>query len=184
MKISSAHAPYIGNKVAVDLTKSGMVTMTRGVESVADVAKNLVTKDIKKEAALEERVNELIDENEEQIEFYLADEKQLFWMFKKKLAAEYGVILDHEERFSQLAHDILDELYEEDLINYDVSDNMVRNIIFDAIDGYLKTRYEIEEVVIEKMSHYKRKLIPGSDEYDIMFNKLFEQELVARGMAQ
>lgn len=183
MRIALPHAPYIAQKIAIDLNRSEMVKMTKGIDAIVHVAQKLIEEDIKKDYALEAKVNELLQENEEQIEFYLADEKQLFWMMKKKLAPKFGVILGYEERFSDLAHKILDELYEEDLMMYDVAENMIKNVIYDSIDSYIKVRSEIENRVIDRMDHYKRKLIPGTEEYDIVFTKLFEEELRARGMA-
>ncbi len=183
MKVSLSHVKHIANKIAVDLNKSGVVTLTRGLEAVAAEAEKHITENVKKEIALEERVNEIVDENEEQIDFYLADERQLFFMIKKKLADEYGVILNYEERFSDLAHTILDNLYEEDLISYDVNENRVKNIIYDAITGFVADTNEIESAVIDKLRTYKRKLIPGTDEYEILFDKHYQEELQKRGMA-
>ncbi len=183
MRISPTHAPHVANKIAIDLSNSGIVTLTRGVEAVADQANEIILADLKKESALEEKVRELMSENEDDIDFYQADEKQLFWMIKKKMAKEFDVILSYEDRYSNVAHDILDQLYEEDLIHYDVSENQVKNIIFDAIDTYVKSFSDIEDSVFEKIKGYKRKLIPGSEEYDIVFDKLYSEELAKRGMA-
>jgi len=104
-------------------------------------------------------------------------------MIKKKLAEEYGVILSYEERFSDLAHKILDELYEEDLIHYDVSENRIKNVIYDAMTGYIADTSEVESAVIDTINSYKRKVIPGTDEYEILFEKLYKEELQKRGMA-
>ena len=182
MKVSLSQAKHIANKIAVDLNRSGVVTMTHGVEAVAAEAEKHLIANIKKEEALEERVNEIVDENEEQIDFYLADERQLFFMIKKKLAPEFGVILSYEERFSDLAHTILDNLYEEDLIHYDVSENKIKNVIFDAITGFVADNSEIESAVIDKLRSYKRQLIPGTDEYEILYEKHYQEELQKRGM--
>ncbi len=183
MKVTLSHVPHISNKIAIDLNKSGLVMMTSGLEAVAKEAEKLLVTSVKQEAALEERVNEIVDANEEQIDFYLADERQLFWMIKKKLADEYGVILSYEERFSDLAHKILDALYEEDLINYDVSENRIKNIIYDAMTSFIADNSEIEQRVIDKIKSYKRELIPGTDEYNILYEKLYYEELQKKGMA-
>ncbi|HLD23083.1 MAG TPA: DUF507 family protein, partial [Sulfuricurvum sp.] len=135
MKVSLTHVPHIATRIAVDLSRSGLVTMTKGLESTAKEAENILSANIRKEMALEEKVKEIVNANEEQIDFYLADERQLFFMIKKKLAPESGVVLSYEDRYSDIAHQILDVLYEEDLINYDVSENRVKNIIYDAITG-------------------------------------------------
>ncbi len=183
MKITLNHVPHLASKVAVDLNKSGMVMMTSGLERVAAEAQKIIEKSVKKEIALEARVNSIVTDNEAEIDFYLADERQLFFMIKKKLAEEYGVILSYEDRYSDLAHQILDALYEEDLINYDVSENRIKNVIFDSMTGYIADTGEIEQAVSERLRSYKRQLIPGTDEYDIMHEKLYKEELTRRGMA-
>ncbi len=182
MKISLKTIPHISNKISIDLAKSGAVTLTRGVESVAYEAEKILQESVKKEMALEEKVNEYLEENEEEIEFMLADERQLFFMIKKKLAPEFDVILNYEERFSDIAHKILDELYEEDLIHFDVNENRVKNIIFNAITSFLADTSEIEDAVMEKIRSYKRKFIPGTDEFEILYEKLYREELSKRGM--
>ncbi|MDD5052249.1 MAG: DUF507 family protein [Sulfuricurvum sp.] len=183
MKVSLTHVPHIATRIAVDLSRSGLVTMTKGLESTAKEAEAILAISIKKEMALEEKVKEIVNANEEQIDFYLADERQLFFMIKKKLAPEYGVILSYEDRYSDIAHQILDILYEEDLINYDVSENRIKNIIYDAITGSIADTGEIENAVFQKLKSYKRDLIPGTDEYEIVYEKLYKDELTRRGMA-
>lgn len=183
MKVTLAHLPHISSRIAVDLSRSGLVTMTQGLETVAKEAEKILSENVKKESALEEKVKEIVNANEEQIDFYLADERQLFFMIKKKLAPEYGVILSYEDRYSDIAHKILDVLYEEDLINYDVSENRIKNIIYDAITSSVADSSEIENAVYEKIKSYKRRLIPGTDEYEILYEKLYKDELARRGMA-
>ncbi|WP_456380280.1 DUF507 family protein [Hydrogenimonas sp.] len=182
MKLNLAHAPYIANKIGIDLANAPFVEIKRGLEPVIEKAKEVIEKDIKNERALEERVNEILEEKEDEIEFMRADVRQLFWMIKKKLAPEYGLILNKEERYSDLSHKILNELWEEDLIDYTVNENQVRGVIFKAIEEYMKSFEQIEDAVLEKMSHYKRKLIPGTEEYDLIFERLYEEELRRRGM--
>ena len=183
MKVSLKTVPHIASKIAIDLSKSGVVTMTKGLESIAHEAEKVLLKSIKQEMALEEKVHEIVDANEDQIEFYLADERQLFFMIKKKLAPEYGVILNYEERYSDLSHKILDELYEEDLIHFDVTENRIKNIIYNSITSFIASNDEIENAVREKIGSYKRAIIPGTDDYEILYEKLFHEELQRRGMA-
>jgi hypothetical protein len=182
MKVSLKTIPHISNKIAIDLNKSGVVAMTKGLEPVAAQAQKIFEENIKREMALEEKVNEYLEANEEEIEFMLADERQLFFMIKKKLAPQYDVILDYEERFSDIAHKILDELYEEDLIHFDVNENRVKNIIYNAITSFLADTSEIEDAVMDKIRSYKRKFIPGTDEFEILHEKLYREELMKRGM--
>ena len=182
MKISLKTIPHISNKIAIDLNKSGVVTMTKGLEPVTLEAHKVLEESVKKEMALEDKVNDYLEDNEEEIEFMLADERQLFFMIKKKLAPEFDVILDYEERFSDLSHKILDELYEEDLIHFDVTENRIKNIIYNAITSFIADNSEIEDAVMDKIRSYKRKFIPGTDEFEILHEKLYREELMKRGM--
>jgi uncharacterized protein len=183
MKVTLSQVPHIANRIAVELGRSGLVTMTRGMDPIIGEAKHVLEESVKKEAALEAKVKEIVNENEEEIDFYQADDRQLFFMIKKKLAPEFGVILSYEERFSDLAHKILDALYEEDLMNYEVSENRLKNIIYDAITAFIADDAEIEQAVNEKMRSFQKQLIPGTDEYELRYEKLYREELNRRGLA-
>jgi len=182
MKLSLKSIPHISTKIAIELNKSGVVTMTKGLEPVSLEAEKVLEDNVKKEMALEDKVNDICDDNEEEIEFMLADERQLFFMIKKKLAPEFDVILNYEERFSDISHKILDELYEEDLIHFDVTENRIKNIIYNAITGFMADASEIEDAVMDKIRTYKKRYIPGTDEFDILYEKLYHEELTKRGL--
>ena len=90
MKIKLPHAPYIANKIAIDLLNSGSITMLKGLEPVSKVAEDLIVEDIKRETSLEERVSEILEQNEDEMEFQRVDRRSMFWLIKKKLAKEFG----------------------------------------------------------------------------------------------
>jgi hypothetical protein len=182
MKISLKTIPHISTRIAIDLNKSGVVTMTKGLEAVGFEAEKILIANVHQEMALEEKTAEICDDNEEEIEFMLADERQLFFMIKKKLAPEFGVILNYEERFSDISHKILDELYEEDLIHFDVTENRIKNIIYNSITSFIADASEIEDAVMDKIRSYKKRYIPGTDEFDILHEKIYREELTKRGM--
>ncbi|WP_324172071.1 DUF507 family protein [Sulfurimonas sp.] len=182
MKISLKTIPHISSRVAIDLNKSGFVTMTKGLEAVAQEAEKVIRFSVEQEMALEDKAADICDDNEEEIEFMLADERQLFFMIKKKLAPEFGVILNYEERYSDISHKILDELYEEDLIHFDVTENRIKNIIYSAITSFIADASEMDDAVMDKIRSYKKRYIPGTDEFDILYEKIYREELTKRGM--
>ena len=171
MKVTLSQVPHI------------LVTMTRGMDPIIAEAKHILEESVKKEAALEARVKEIVNENEDEIDFYQADDRQLFFMIKKKLAPEYGVILSYEDRFSDISHQILKAIYEEDLINYEVSESRLKNVIYDAITAFIADNTEIEQAVNEKMRSFQKQLVPGTDEYELRYEKLYREELTRRGLA-
>ena len=182
MRIKLPHTPYIAHKIAIDLLNCGFVKLNSGVEPVAKKAVEILNADVQKERALDERANELLAKNEDEMETMQIDRKNMFWLIKRKLAGDFGVILSHEDRFSDVAHKILEAVWKSSLIEYNVSENRVKNVIYNSIDDYLKIYEKIEDEVIEKIEGYKRKIIPGTEEYDIDFERLYEDELRKRGM--
>ena len=182
MRIGLSHSTHIADKIAVDLSRSPYIKFTKGIDSTSEKCRELVYLNLKREHDLENRVDEIIEENEDEIEYHLADEKELFKMIKKKLAIEEGLLLNYEERFSDLSHTIARELLSNNLIELPVKETLVKNIVFDSIEEYLNQRLNIEDSVIEKIRNYKKKIFPGTDEYHIIFQKLYEDELRAKGM--
>jgi hypothetical protein len=182
MRLKKQHAQYISRKIAKDLVNCDFIEVRKDIAAVTAEIERIIITDIANEAKLDEHVGELLDNQEEDIEFYHADYRQLFWMTKKRLANEFGVIVNFEDRFSDISHKIMDFLYEEDFIHFEVSDNQVKNIIFNAIDAFMKGFDEADTLAYEKIKNYKRKLIPGTEDYDIIFNRLYEEELIKKGL--
>lgn len=182
MKLRKQHSPYIARKITKDLINTDFIEIRKEKSSITEICENFLNEDIQKEIELDEAVNEILENQEEEIEFYKADFRQLFWMTKKRLANEYGVNLNYEDRFSNIAHKIMDFLYEEDYIHFEVNDNQVKNIIANSINDFMKGYDEADSIAYEKIKNYKRKLIPGTEDYDIVFNRLYEEELIKKGL--
>jgi hypothetical protein len=182
MKIRLPHAPYIANKISIDLLNSGYATFKNGVEPIKEASQEVIEEDLKKELALEQRVEELLEENEDEMEFNQIDRRSMFWMIKKKIAKDYDVILSYEDRYNNVAHEILDKLWQDDLMDYNVEENKIKNVILVSLEEYIDSFEDIEDNVIDKIKGMKRELIPGSDEYNIVFERLYREELKKKGM--
>ncbi len=182
MRMKLHHTPYISRRIARDLVNCEFVEIRKTKDEITNEIEKILDADIEKEHELDEKVAEILEEQEENIEFYNADYRQLFWLTKKRMANDFAVILNNEDRFSDLSHKILDFLWEEDYIHYICSDNQVKNVIFTSIDEFLKGFEDSDAAVLEKIRHYKRKLIPGTEEYDIVYHRLYEEELIRRGL--
>jgi len=182
MRLKKQHAQYISRKIAKDLVNCDFIEIRKEKAAVTAEIERIIIEDITNEATLDKHVGELLDNQEDDIEFYHADYRQLFWMTKKRLANEFGVIVNFEDRFSDISHQIMDYLYEEDFIHFEVSDNQVKNVIFNAIDAFMKGFDKADTLAYEKIKTYKRKLVPGTEDYDIIFNRLYEEELIKKGL--
>jgi len=182
MKLKKQHVNYIARKITNDLITCEFIEVRKEKALITEVNERILLEDIQKEINLDEKVNDILEEKEDDIEFYHADFRQLFWMTKKRLANEFGVNLNFEDRFSNIAHNIMDYLYEEDFIHFEVNDNQIKNVIFNSIQAFINGYDEADTLAYEKIKTYKRKLIPGTEDYDIVFTRLYEEELIKKGL--
>ena len=181
MRLKPQQTHYVATKIGIDLANAPFVNLPKGKEVVVETAKRIIDENLAQERRLDEKVKEIIEENYDEIEFNQADERQLFFMIKKKLAPEYGVIINYDDRYNDLAHKILDELYENYLAEYDVNENQVKNVIFKSFKAFADAYDEIDDIVYEKIKKMQRELIPGTPEYDLVYERLYQEELIKRG---
>jgi hypothetical protein len=184
MLIKETQVPYIANKVVIDLLNSGFVKFNHGLDKAKTMVEEILMNNVEEERNLENEVKEIIAEQEEENEFmfYDVDRKELFAMMKRKLAKEDGFILNKTDRLNHLAHIIVEDLWDAELIDYEINDGKMKNIVFDAMNSFIKEKHQIEDVVYDKLRNYKKELIAGSEEWELVFTKLYEQELKKRGM--
>jgi hypothetical protein len=182
MRLKPQQTGYVASKVAIDLANAPFVRLPKGKDAVAKAVKEIIDENLKVERALDEKVKEIIEANYDEIEFQHADERQLFFMIKKKLAPEYGVIINYDDRYNDLSHTILDELYENYLIEYDVNENQVKNVIFKAFKSFADAYEEIDDIVYNKIKKMEREVLPGSQDYELLYERLYQEELIRRGM--
>ncbi|MCB4772773.1 MAG: DUF507 family protein [Sulfurovum sp.] len=182
MRLKPQQTRYIATKIGIDLANAPFVTLPKGREIVVETAKCIIDKNLAKEHALDEQVKKILDENYDEIEFQHADERQLFFMIKKKMAPEYDVIMNYDDRYNDLAHLILDELYENYIAEYTVSDNQVKNVIFKSFKAFADVFDEIDDIVYNKIKNMEKEVIPGSQDFELLYERLYQEELTKRGM--
>ena len=182
MKLKKQHSSYIARKITKDIINTDFIEVRKEKSSITEVCENILNEDIQKEIELDIAVDDLLEEQESEIEYYKADYRQLFWMTKKRMANDFGVNLNLEDRCSNIAHKIMDFLYEEDFIHFEVNDNQVKNLISNSINDFIKGYDEADTLAYEKIKTYKRKLIPGTEDYDAVFYRLYEEELIKKGL--
>ncbi|TLT01283.1 DUF507 family protein [Aliarcobacter cibarius] len=182
MRLKLHHTPYVSRRITRDLVSCEFIEVRKEKASIEEQVERILDQDIEKELALDEKVHEILDAQTEEIEYLNADRRQLFWMTKKRLANDFGVILNNEDRFSDIAHKILDYLWEEDYIHFTCSDNQIKNVIFGSLDDFIKGFEKADSEVLAKLRNYKRKLIPGTEDYDLVYHRLYEEELIKRGL--
>ena len=182
MRLKSKQTGYVASKIGIDLANAPFISMPKGKDAVVEACKEVIDINLEKEKRLDAKVEEMLIANEDEIEIQHVKERELFFMIKKRLAPEYGVIMNYDDRYNDVSHTILDELYENYLIEYDVNDNQVRNVIFKAFKAFSKAYDAMDTIVYDKIKNMKKEYIPGSVEYELVYERLYEEELRKRGM--
>jgi len=106
------------------------------------------------------------------------DRREIFKLIKKKIAEEEGFNLNRTDRIDDLSHFLVKELWDKELIDYDVRDGKIKNIIFNSIMEFLNREKEARDASYEKIEHYKRPLIPGTEEFNLVFQRIYEHEQI------
>lgn len=184
MLIKEAQVPFITRKVSVDLLNSGYITFPKSMDEATKEIEEIIMDDALWEREIEDKARKILDKQEEENEFlfYDVDRREIFKLIKQKVAEEDGFNIKREERIDALSNYLIKELWEKELIDYDVRDGKIKNIIFNSIKSFLNREREARDEVFRKIDNYKRPLVPGSEEFNLVFEKLYEQELRKRGL--
>jgi len=185
MKIKLSHTLYMARKISNDIVSNAHINVAIDKEELIGIVQGILEKEVSKEILLEEEVDKMLDGVEEDVmgefEYMDINYRQVFWMAKKKLAKKYDFILDAQDRYTDISHKIINHLVLKQLIDYNMSETVLKNIIFDSILDFIQIFKDIEESVNERISHYKRKIIPGTEDYDLVYKKLYEESLSRKG---
>ena len=186
MKMKLSHAVYMARKISKDIITNEHINVAISKEEMVDIVQSILEAEVIKETKLEEEVDKIISDVQEEemgeFEYVNIDYKQVFWMAKKKLAKKYDFILDSQDRYTDISHKIINTLVDKQLIDYSMSETVIKNIVFNSIMDFIQIFKDIEESVSERILHYKRKIIPGTEDYDLVYKKLYEESLSRKGL--
>ncbi len=184
MLIKEAQVPFMARKMAYDLLSSGYVTFPKGIDNAIKEMEEIIMDDALWEREIEDKAREILSKQEEENEFlfYDVDRREIFKLIKKKIAEEEEFNLNRTDRIDDLSHFLVKELWDKELIDYDVRDGKIKNIIFNSIMEFLNRERDARDATYEKIEHYKRPLIPGTEEFELVFQRIYEQELRKRGL--
>jgi hypothetical protein len=81
------------------------------------------------------------------------------------------------EKILRLSHLVLDYLNTDDGIEYFADPQEIRQQIVKLISDEMRTDEAIEAIVRRKIETQKRPIVEGSDEWDILYRKYYEEEV-------
>jgi hypothetical protein len=81
------------------------------------------------------------------------------------------------EKILRLSHLILNHLDQDDGVEYFADPQEVRGQIFRLISDEVKTDEAIDVLVRRKIETQKRPIVEGSDEWEVLYRKYYEDEV-------
>lgn len=84
-----------------------------------------------------------------------------------------------EERISHIAHKILDKLWRDELADFP-NEAKALDTIKTSLLSYFSIADEIDVAVRNKLASYSQTKVPGSREWDILYQKFYREEAAKR----
>ncbi|RJR17578.1 MAG: DUF507 family protein [Nitrospiraceae bacterium] len=86
-----------------------------------------------------------------------------------------------DDKISHLTHVVLKGLLEKHAVTPLEEEGQIRREIKRVIINELKIAEGIDEFVRKKLQSYSKKIHEGGSEWEIMYNKLYEEEAAKKG---
>ncbi|MCM0080440.1 DUF507 family protein [Geomonas sp. Red32] len=84
-----------------------------------------------------------------------------------------------EDRISHIAHKIFDKLYRDDLADFP-DERRALDSIKGSIEAFFSVVGLIDQAVREKLASYSQSKVPGSRDWEILYQKFYAEELAKR----
>lgn len=85
------------------------------------------------------------------------------------------------DKISHMTHLLLKGLLEKGLIKAKEEESILRKEIKKTITNELKAGEDLDEAVRRKLQSLSKKLVEGSNEWEVLYKKYFEEEELKRG---
>jgi len=144
---------------------------------------SIFTEAREEEKKLEEKAKEVLKQNIEILEKENIDYRTAFRTVKRKLAEEMNINIDRRERLNQVVNRIIDFIMKDDTVEIYEDVPVIRNKIRKIVMGALRMEEEIEREVRRRIRRYSRDILEGSPEWNILWKRIYEDELKKRGLA-
>jgi hypothetical protein len=86
-----------------------------------------------------------------------------------------------DDKISHLSHIVLSDMKTRKLVKLIASEPEIRKRIKAVITAHLSVCEEVDAIVRKKLKSMKKVLTEGTQEWDIMYRKFFDEESLKRG---
>ncbi len=135
------------------------------------------------EKLLDDRAKEVLKKNLDVLEKEGIDYRTAFQAVRKKLAEEMNINIDRRERLNQIVNRIMDLIMEDESVEIYEDPPVIRGKVRKIVMEALRIEEEIEREVRKRIKKYSKDILEGSPEWNILWKRIYEDELKKRGLA-
>ncbi len=84
-----------------------------------------------------------------------------------------------EDRISHLAHKIVEKLWGDDVADFP-DESRALSAVKTSIASYFALTEDVDRVVRQKLASYSQAKVPGSREWEILYQKFYREEMDRR----
>ncbi len=181
MKIPARLVERIVNNIVKELTEKHYIE-AENEEEFKKAVFEIINNAIQEEKEIEEEAEKLVEQHMHLIESEDIRYRTAVMKVKEKLAEERNIHLDPEERMNQIAHKIKKYIETDSSIEIFEHPNKIRRKIFEILKQLVKEEKEIDREVRQRIKSYSRKILEGTPEWRILYNRIYEDALKRRGL--
>jgi hypothetical protein len=141
----------------------------------------IIKKAVEEEKELQEEAERLVEQYIKQFEHEEIRFRTAVLKVMEKLAEERNIHLDPEERLNQIANRIKRYIETEDSVEIFEHPNKIRRIVLELLKRLVREQREIDKEVRQRIRSYSRKIVEGTPEWRILYNRIYEDALKRRG---
>ncbi len=135
------------------------------------------------EKILDDKAKEVLKKNLDVLEKEGIDYRTAFQAVRRKLAEDMNIHIDRRERLNQIVNQIMDLIMSDETVDIYEDPPVVRGKIRKIVMEALRIEEEIEKEVRRRIKKYSRDILEGSPEWNILWRRIYEDELKKRGLA-
>ncbi|NPA42230.1 MAG: DUF507 family protein [Aquificae bacterium] len=182
MKLPERLVERIANRIVEELSEEKIIE-AEDPELFKKKIIGVFKKAEEEERLLDEKTKEILKSKTELLEESNLDYRTAFKAVKAKLAEEMKININRRERMNQIANMIRDLIMEDDTVEIFEDPPIIRKRVADILRDAVREEEEIERKVRERIRKYSRNILEGTPEWNILYKRIYEDELRQRGLA-
>jgi hypothetical protein len=183
---SKAHT--LARQIGEHLLKEGLVYFTQRHDLLFAKIESFLLPAFEMETRVNSEAKELLEKYEREMDKSQIDSHKMFLMIKKKLIRERHLILQSDptltpdDKINHLAHLIQNGLDRDEDVDMKGDGTALLSTIKHVLTMEMQQEEAIRDLVKKRLSSYKKTILEGTDEWDLLYQKTLAEMLNKKGL--